>query len=116
MPRRVRILVARVKEVCASNAAERAQRRSEIVVIARRKNAAASFVKARDAFAVGLRQTVTSIDRKQPELVEIRFVELAQQRIVAGRIRLAIACGDLIERRALFVSERTQVFAQQRKS
>ena len=72
-------------------------------------------MKARDAFAVRFRQTIAGIDRKQPEFVEICFVQLAQQRIVAGRIGLAIACADLIERRALFVSERTQVFAQQRK-
>ena len=84
-------------------------------MIARREYAAATFMKPRDAFAIGFGQTVAGIDREKPELVEVCFVERAQDRIVAYGIRFAIARGDLIKRRSLFIGDRAQVFAQQRK-
>ena len=84
-------------------------------MIARREYTAAAFVKPRDAFAISFSQPVAGIDREKPELVEVCLVKRAQDWIVACGIRFAIARGDLIERGSLFMSDRAQVFAQQRK-
>ena len=99
----------------AAHAAERAERRSEIVVVASREDSAAAFVKARDAFAIGLRQTVSGVDREEPELVEVRGIERAQHRIVARSVFLTIPRRDLVTRSSLLVFDRTEMIPQQRK-
>ena len=98
-----------------TDAAECAQRRAQILMIARREYATTAFMKARDAFAVGFGQTVANVNREYPQFVEVRVVERAQDRIVAGGVRFAIARRNFVKRRSLFISERAQVFAQERK-
>ena len=71
VPRLIRVLVLRIKEVRAANTAESTKRRSQVLVIASRKYSSASFAKACDAFTVDLAQAVSSIDCKEPELVEV---------------------------------------------
>ena len=55
-------------------------------MVARREKAAAALPKTGDSGAVCFGQTVARIDRKKPQLVEIRFVQAAQNRVVSVRI------------------------------
>lgn len=79
-------------------------------MIARCQYPTASLMEARDAFAVCLAQTIAGINRKQPELINIRLVENTQHVIVAFRIRFAIARRDFV------ITERGEMITQQRKS
>src|SRR5258708_29868105 len=101
-----------VKEVRATYAAERAQGDPQVLMIARRHNAAAALAKAGDALAVGHTQPITIIDREQPQLVKVGLIKTAQNRIVAGRISFAITNGHFTELVAGFVFHRTQLIAQ----
>src|ERR1044071_3166488 len=76
VPRFVRVLMFAVKEVCAPDAAERAERRPQILVIARRQNPAASLPEARDALTVGQTQSVAQVYGEEPEFVEVGRIEL----------------------------------------
>jgi hypothetical protein len=113
--RGIRILMLRVKEMRAPDSAQRTQRRSEILVIARGENAAAALVKTRDSFAVGVGQSVSGIDGKQPKLVDISLIEHAQDGVVAVCVCLSIACSDFVKRDAVVVFERREMISQQRK-
>jgi hypothetical protein len=65
-------------------------------MVARRQYPAASLVKARDAFTVSLAQTIASINREEPELVDVRRVENTQDFVVAFSVRFAIARRDFV--------------------
>ena len=65
--------------------------------------------------AVGYGQPVAGVHGEEPQLVEARRVESAQNLVVAFGVRLAVARGDFAEGARLLVPERIQVPAQQRK-
>src|SRR5258706_1549442 len=104
-----------MKKVRATYAAESAQRDPQVLVIARRHNAAAALAKAGDALTVGHTQPITIIDREQPQLVKVGLIKTAQNRIVAGCVSLAITRLHVTELVAGSVFDRTQLIAQQRK-
>src|SRR5829696_9925158 len=90
-PRLVRVLVLAVEEVCAADAAERAEGRAQILMVARGEDATAALSKAGDALTVGHGQPVAGVHGEEPQLVEVRRVEPAQNLVVAGRVRHAVA-------------------------
>src|SRR5882762_10796571 len=71
MPGRVGLRMFGVKKVGAADAAQSAQRSAEVLVIARGHYAAPALTETRDALAIGNGQTITLINRKQPQLVKI---------------------------------------------
>ena len=81
--RLIGLLMLRVKEMRATDSTERTQRRAQVFVVARRQNPAASLVKTRDAFAVGVAQSVAGINSKKPELVDIGRVKHTQNTVIA---------------------------------
>jgi hypothetical protein len=74
-PGLVRVLVLAVEEVCAPDAAERAERRAEVLMVARGEESAAALAKARDALTIRLGQPVTCVHGEEPQLVEVGRVE-----------------------------------------
>jgi hypothetical protein len=104
-----------VKEVCATHPAERAERRAEVIVIARGEEPAAALAEARDALTVGHGEPVTGVHGEEPELVEISRVEPAQHFVVTVRVRHAVARRDFAERAAFPVSKLAQALAEQRE-
>ena len=112
MPSRIRILMLRVKEMRAPDSAERTQRRAEVLVIASGENAAATLVKTRDALAVSLAQSVSGINCKKPELVEVSRIEHTQNSVIPGAVNFPIASSDFIKRNAVVVFDRREMVAQ----
>src|ERR1051325_3886054 len=102
-----------VKEVRSTYAAERAQRRPQVLMIARREDAAASLPEARDATAIHLAQPVACVHGEEPELVEVGRIETAQHAVVTLGVCLAVARRDLAERMSLVVCERREMLAEQ---
>ena len=71
---------------------------AQIHMIAGDQQPAAPGAESRDRLAILGREPIPDIDREQPELVELRTVEGGENRIRLAR-RIAIARGDVIERR-----------------
>src|ERR1051325_2171630 len=91
MSRGIRLGMFRMEKVRATNAAERAERSPEVLMIASGHDAAASLAETRDALTVGRGQAFTQVNRKQPELLHVGLIERAQDRIITGGIQLTIA-------------------------
>ena len=72
-----------------TEAADRAQGRSEISMVARNQDATTARVKFEDSLALARREAVPDVDGEQPDLIERRLVEPAQHRIVVGRLAIA---------------------------
>src|SRR6476659_8093785 len=81
MPRSVGLWIFGVKEVSTADTTQGAQRRTEVFVVSRSHDAAATLPETRDALTVGDGETVPHINCKQPELVEIRRIKRAKDRI-----------------------------------
>ncbi len=64
-----------------ANSSKRADRATEIHMIARHHQTAAAISEPRDRLAVFRRQPVTDIHREQPELVKVRAIETREDRI-----------------------------------
>src|SRR6185436_1444302 len=111
MPRRIRIGMLRVKEMCATNSTERTQRRSQISVIARRHNSAASLMEARDSLTIRNRQPMARINSEEPQLIDIRRIEHTQDSVVAFRVDLTIARGNFIKW-CIAVLDRSEMLSQ----
>src|ERR1700687_1215905 len=101
--RLVRVLVFRVKEMRAAHAPQGAERRSQILMIARRENSAASLPEARNALTICDTQPITRIDCEKPYFIKLARVELAQHLVVAVGVRLAIPRSYLIKRFTMVV-------------
>jgi hypothetical protein len=105
----IRVLLFRVEVVRLADTAQRADRRTEIHVIARYEQAPAAFAKPRDRVAIRLGQAVAHVDREEPELIEVALVDRRQDRIRPSSL-VAVAHCDMVERRtsliALFPEER----------
>ena len=101
----------RVKEMCATNSTERAQRRSQIGVITRRHDSPAPLMEARDSLTIRNRQPLARINSEEPQLINIRRIEHTQDSVVAFRINLTIARGDFVNRR-IAVFERSEMLPQ----
>src|SRR5215218_2475861 len=84
-------------------------------MVARGEYAAAALPEPRDAPTVGLGQSVARVHREEPELVEVRRVEAAQDFVVAFGVSLSVSRDDFASRTAFVVPERAEVLAQQRK-
>ncbi len=69
--------MASVKEMRATNAAQGAERRTQILMITGCENSSTSFAKARNALTICGTQAVTIIDGEKPKLVKIGCVEHA---------------------------------------
>src|SRR5690349_10706506 len=67
----IRLHLFRMKEVSATYATKRAQRHAEILVIARCHDSAAALPESRDAAAIIDTQSLSKIDSKEPQLVEV---------------------------------------------
>ena len=78
-----RLRVFGVKEMSTADTAQGAQRGTEVFVVSRSHNAAATLPETCDALTVGDGETVSNIDCKQPQLVEVRRIQCAKDRIVA---------------------------------
>src|SRR6266852_4638534 len=102
-----------MKEVGAADATQRAQRSPQVLVIARGQDAAASLTETCDSLAICLRQTIAGINRKQPELVELRSIQRAENAIVTCGVRFAIASYHLKQWVSGFVFPRGQFIPQQ---
>jgi hypothetical protein len=81
-------------------------------MITRGHEAAASLMKARDAFAVSFTQAVARIDSEEPQLVEVGRVEHTQNTVIAFRVRLAISRRDFEN----LIVDRSEMLAQQREA
>ena len=94
-----------MKEMRAAHASQSTQRRSQILMIARRENTAASLSEARNALTIARRQSIARVHREKPELIEVGFVEPAQHLFVAVGVCLAIASSNVKDAATLFVGE-----------
>src|SRR6266849_4213292 len=103
--RLVRVLVPRVKKMRAAYAAQGAKRRSQILMIARRENSAASLPEARNALTICDTQPITRIDGENPYFIKLARVELAQHLVVAVGVCLAIPRSRLIKRVPMIVGD-----------
>src|SRR2546423_7535316 len=105
VPRGIGVLMAAMEEMCATNSAQRAQRRSQVLMIAGGYESAASLHKPRDPLTVWNSQSVSSVDSKQPELSKISCIEHAQECVIAVGVCLAIADSDFVEQSAAIVTD-----------
>src|SRR6185369_17286611 len=101
----------RVEEMCSTNSTERAQRRSQIGVITRRHDSPAPLMEARDSLTIRHRQPVARINSEEPQLINIRRIEHAQNSVVAVRVNLTIARGDFVNRH-IAVFDRSKMLSQ----
>src|SRR6266478_9233715 len=86
MSRLIRLRVLRVKEMRAAHATQRAERRSQILMISRRENTAAALTEARDALTILTCQSITYVNCEQPQLIEVRAVQCAQNGILCPSV------------------------------
>ena len=75
MPLRIGLRAFAVKIMGLAHAAQGAYRAAEVHMVARDEQAAASFTEPADRRTIFGSQPVARIDRKKPELVEVRPVE-----------------------------------------
>src|SRR6185503_16328545 len=95
-----------MKMMCQANAAQRANRRAEIHVIARNEETATAAAKATDGGTIFSGQTATGVDSEQPQFIEIRLVD-ARKHAIDGTVAVtrrdsedfrAILCLDAIQK------------------
>src|SRR5260370_27373472 len=103
--RLVRVVLLRVKKMRAAHAAQGAKRRSQILMIARCENSAASLPEACNALTICVTQPITWIDGENPYFIKLARVELAQHLVVAVGVCLAIPRSHLTEGAALIVGD-----------
>jgi len=87
--------------VRVADAAEIAHRHAEIHVIARDEDVAAVLAELRDRRALRLGDTVTRVDRNEPDLIEVALGHAGEDRVVAIGAIFAIACDDVRDLRDL---------------
>ena len=75
-----------VKEMRAAHSAEGTKRRSQILMISRRENTAAALTEARDALTILTCQSITYVNCEQPQLIEVRAVQCAQNGILCPSV------------------------------
>src|SRR6266850_2472977 len=112
----VRLGVFRVKEMRAANAAQSAERNSQILMIARRHDPATTLAKTRDALTVRHTEPIAGIDREQPQLVKVRLLKVSENWIIAVGIHFAIPGRHFTDFVSACVFHRTQLIAQQREA
>jgi hypothetical protein len=67
----IRVEISRVKKMRAPDAAQRAERGAQILMVPCGEDASPALTKARDALTVRSRQTVANVNGKQPELIKV---------------------------------------------
>jgi hypothetical protein len=90
---RWRILV--VEMVCGPDITQATQRTSHVMMVARGKQATSALAKTSDTRTIGGGQAVSRVDREEPQLIVDTLIERAQDGIIASRLRLAIANGEM---------------------
>jgi hypothetical protein len=66
-----------MKKMSAANSTQSAKRGPEILMIASDENSATSLAKTSNALTVPDAETVSRINGKQPEFIELSFIEYA---------------------------------------
>lgn len=89
---RIGLAVAAVEVMRGADAAQVAYRTAQVHVVARDHEAAAATAESADACAIFRCQAVAGVDGKEPELVEVRFIQ-RRQHGVGSRARRAVAGG-----------------------
>src|SRR6185437_15527764 len=83
MPRSVGLWIFGVKEMRTADTAEGAQRGTEVFMVSRRHDAAATLAEPSYALTVCDGETVSHINCKKPQLVKVCRIQRAKDRIVA---------------------------------
>src|SRR5712692_4309694 len=97
----------------ATKATQRAERRSQILMITGGENSSTFLAKARNAFTVRGTQTVAVVHGEEPKFIKLRCVEGTQYDIVAVSVPLSITRINLAERLTTFIFEGSKMFAKQ---
>src|SRR5215831_580147 len=101
-----------MKKMRAPHSTQRAERRSEVLMVASRQNAAASLTKSRYALTVSHRQTIAGVHREQPQFVHIGGIKHAEKNVITISVRFAIARGYSANRLTVSISHRREMVAE----
>src|SRR5687768_13580684 len=84
--------------MCSADPSDVADRGSQVLVIARHEKAAPTVPETRERGAFLLTDAITAVDRKEPDLVEVRFVDRSKRRVfIAARDVVPIRLQQLMK-------------------
>lgn len=116
MAGRVGIRVYVVKIMGRTYAPERADRRSEVEMISRNKEAAAALAERGDRSAILFRKSVAGVHGEKPKLIDVRISESEHDRVTTVAIHFAVASDHFVERQAVIVMQRLKMPLHKREA